>query len=97
MGPNKKNTIQLNCFYISNDTANFLKTLEECFFVKKDRQTFFTKMKVGFYKRFEDNSRYKTLEKRITEETHRQRSEVIKYLKEKGDWDPAWDKELGLE
>ena len=91
------NDIQLYCFYISNDTTNFLKALEERFFMKKDRRGVFSDMKLGIYKRFEDNSGYKALEKRITEEVHRQRAEVIAYLKEEGDWDPAWEKELGLE
>ncbi|MBT8181086.1 MAG: hypothetical protein KJO53_05805, partial [Eudoraea sp.] len=94
---NKKNDIQLDCYYISNDTTNFLKALEERFFIKKDRLGVFSNMKLGIYKRFEDNSGYKALEKRITEEVHRQRAEVIAYLKEEGDWNPAWDKELGLE
>jgi TolB-like protein len=91
------NDIQLDCFYISNDTTNFLKALEERFFIKKDRREVFSEMKLGIYKRFKDNSGYKALEKRITEEVHRQRAEVIAYLKEEGDWDPAWEKELGLE
>ena len=57
----------------------------------------FPNMKSGWYKRFETHPGYKQLEKRITEETHRMRAEVIEYLKAEGDWDPAWDKELGLE
>ena len=49
------------------------------------------------YLRFEEHPKYKELEKKITGEVHRMRAEVIEYLKEEGDWDPTWDKELGLE
>lgn len=91
-----KNEILLKCFYMSNDTLNFLKTLENRFFVKKDRLDVFSSMKVGNYKRFENNLDYKALEKRITKEIHRQRAEVIAYLKKEGDWEDAWDNLLGL-
>lgn len=93
----RKNDLQLDCFYLSNDTLNFIKSLENRYFVKKDRMNIFPNMKSGWYKRFETHPGYKQLEKRITEETHRMRAEVIEYLKAEGDWDPAWDKELGLE
>ena len=45
----------------------------------------------------ENAEEFKAVKQRITEEVHRQRAEVIEYLKEEGEWDPAWDKELGLE
>ena len=47
-------------------------------------------------KDLKNHPEYQKLEKRITEETHRMRAEVIAYLKAEGDWDPSWDKELGL-
>jgi len=93
----KKNEILLDCYYISNDTTNFLNTLEDRFFVKKDRWGVFSDMKAGWYRRFENNSEYQVLEKRITEETHRMRAEVIAYLKEEGAWDSSWDEQLGLD
>ena len=40
---------------------------------------------------------FKKFTSELLQETHRMRAEVIEYLKEEGDWDPAWDKELGLE
>ncbi len=97
MGTSKENEILLNCYYLSNDTLKFLKSLENRFFIKKDRGDVFSLMKAGSYRRFETHPGYQKLEERITAETHRMRAEVITYLKEEGDWDPAWDKELGLE
>ena len=96
----------LDCYYLSNDTTQFLKTLEERYFVKQDRANVFTKLRIGRYQRgqrnlrysrFENHPKYQDLLSRITEDIHRQRAEVIAYLKEEGDWDPAWDEELGLE
>ena len=87
----------LDCYCISNDIENFTKLLEERFFVKKDRLRVFSNMKQGAYQRFETHPEYQKLFKRIEVETHRQRAEVIEYLKEEGDWDPAWDEELELE
>jgi TolB-like protein len=97
MPPSVKYEITMDCYYLSNDTLNFLNTLEERFFIKKDRLGIFSNIKAGRWKRFENNSAYQALVKKITKETHRMRAGVIEYLKEEGDWDPAWDKELGLE
>jgi TolB-like protein/Tfp pilus assembly protein PilF len=89
--------LKLICLYASNDTIEFVNKLEEKYFVKKDRSNVFTDIKSGIYKRFEENPQVLDLFERITSDTHRMRAEVIEYLKEEGDWDPAWDKELGLE
>ena len=97
MPPHAKYENQLDCYYLSNDTIRFLKKLEDRFFMKKDRLDGFSALKVGWYKRFEGHAGYQQLVDRITEETHRMRVKVIEYLKEQGDWDPAWNKELGLE
>ena len=97
MGISYKYDILTDCYYLSNDVPNFIKTLDERFFTVKNRFDVFSSMKAGWYERFEGIPEYDELEKRITEETHRMRAEVIEYLKEEGDWDPAWDKELGLE
>ena len=91
------NIMQMDCYYLSNDTIGFIKALEERFFTKKDRLDIFSELKMGVYRRFYKNEAFQELFARITEETHRQRAEVIEYLKEEGDWDPAWDEELGLE
>ncbi|WP_445385402.1 tetratricopeptide repeat protein [Robiginitalea sp. IMCC44478] len=87
----------ISCLYASNDTLSFVKKLGEKYFVKNDRGNMFTDIKMGSYRRFEKNRKVRDLFNRITEDTHRMRAEVIAYLKEEGDWDPAWDKELGLE
>ncbi len=93
----KKNDILVDCYYLSNDTLEFLNALENRYFIKKDRLDVFPNLKSGWYGRFKNNPDYQALEKRITQETHRMRAEVIAYLKDEGDWDPAWDKELGLD
>jgi hypothetical protein len=54
-------------------------------------------MKSGYFFLFENDLEYQKLFSKIEAEVHRQRAEVIEYLKEEGDWDPAWDKELGLD
>jgi hypothetical protein len=95
--PHEKNGWQLDCYYLSNDTLAFVEALDERFFAKKDRLDVFADLKSGIYMRFHQNKGYQQLIARITEETHRQRAEVIEYLKAEGDWDPAWDKELGLD
>jgi TolB-like protein len=91
------NRLELDCHYLANDTLAFVRALEEQFFDKKDRLDIFSDMKCGVYERFYWNKEFQEVFQRITEETHRMRAEVIKYLKEEGDWDPAWDKELGLD
>jgi TolB-like protein len=89
--------IRLDCHYLANDTVAFVKALEEQFFDKKDRLGVFSNLKRGVYRRFDQNKEYREVVERITDETHRMRAEVIEYLKEEGDWDSAWDEELGLE
>ncbi len=105
MGPAKneraslsfKNQVLLDCHYLSNDTIAFIKHLQDRFFTQKDRFEVFTIIEQGSYKRFEKNKDVSALFERIRDETHRMRAEVIAYLKKEGEWDPAWDKELGLE
>ncbi|NKI32464.1 hypothetical protein [Croceivirga thetidis] len=96
MDSHMKDKILLNCYYASNQKSIFLDYLEEVFFQKKDRGEWFCNMKAGFYNRFENDKEYQRLFKRIETETHRMRAEVITYLKEEGDWNPAWDSELGI-
>jgi len=85
------------CYYAQNDLVSFNKALEEKYFVNKGKDGVFSDLISGTYSLFEDDPQFISLKNRITEDTHRQRAEVIEYLKEEGDWDPAWDKELGLE
>ena len=91
------NRLELDCHYLANDTLAFVRAMEEQFFDKKDRLDIFSDLKCGVYERFYGNKEFQEVYQRITKETHRMRAEVIAYLKEEGDWDPAWDEELGLE
>ena len=94
----QRNILELDCYYFSDDTTNFVKAYEKRYFIRKDRfYGGFGDIKMGEYGRFHSSRDFKQLFDRITEETHRHRAEVIEYLKEEGDWDPAWDKELGLD
>jgi hypothetical protein len=54
-------------------------------------------MKSGYYLRYENDPGYQRVFKKIETEVHRQRAEVIEFLKQEDDWNPAWDKALGLE
>jgi TolB-like protein len=92
-----RNQLTIYCHYASDMPQEFVKTLDTIFFEKNDHMDWFTDMKSGWYIRFENDPEYQKLFKKIEAEVHRQRAEVIEYLKEEGDWDPAWDKELGLE
>ncbi|WP_445382598.1 hypothetical protein [Robiginitalea sp. IMCC43444] len=92
--PHEKNNLQLDCLYATNDTLAFVEALETRYFQKKDRLDVFSELKRGFFDRFKNDRKFQKVVKRITEETHRMRAEVIEYLKQEGDWDPAWDKEL---
>jgi TolB-like protein/Tfp pilus assembly protein PilF len=89
--------ILLDCYYLSDDLRNFTRTLRERYFDKRSRFQVYSHMMVGWYQRFESLPEYQDLFREIETETHRMRAEVIEYLKEEGDWDPAWDEELGLD
>jgi hypothetical protein len=94
----QRNLLELDCYYFSDDTTNFVKAYENRYFTRKDRfHGGFGDIKMGEYRRFHNSRDFMQLFDRITQETHRHRAEVIEYLKEEGDWDPAWDKELGLD
>jgi hypothetical protein len=72
--------------------------MDSIYFISKNRIVgLFKNIQSGHYPVMEDTEEFKAVKQRITEEVHRQRAEVIEYLKEEGDWDPAWDEELGLE
>jgi TolB-like protein len=94
---NRKNQYLLDCYYCADEKEKFLEYLEEVFFVKKDRMLRYYGLKSGYYWRLDTDPDYQKLFSKIEAETHRQRAEVIEYLKAEGDWDPAWDKELGLD
>ncbi|MGB5228378.1 MAG: hypothetical protein WBN55_08945, partial [Eudoraea sp.] len=93
----ERNKMNLECFYATDQKTKFLEELEEVYFVKKDQGDWFTNMKCGDYMRFEKDPEYQKLFRKIESEVHLQREEVIEFLKKEGDWDPGWDKELGLE
>ena len=84
----------MDCLYAQNDMAGFLDSLHDSFFNSRGRLAILSNLKSSRYAAFEDNPEYQQLFERIEEETHRMRSEVIAYLKEEGDWDPAWDSAL---
>ena len=89
---------ELDCLQSKNDGNGLANKLNDLFFIEKNRlQDIFLGIKSGWYKEFYDNDNFLSVKRKITDETHRMRAEVIEYLKEAGDWDPAWDKELGLE
>jgi tetratricopeptide (TPR) repeat protein len=95
--PHKKNELTLDCLYISDQKEDFLRELDEIYFVKNDKMDWFVYMKSGYYLRYEADPQYQKIFRRIENEVHRQRAEVIAFLKEQGDWDPEWDKALGLD
>jgi TolB-like protein len=92
-----RNNYMLTCAYSSGEANTFVKELHTIYFEKKDRQGWYSEMKSGYFFLFENDLEYQKLFSKIEAEVHRQRAEVIEYLKEEGDWDPAWDAELGLE
>jgi hypothetical protein len=92
-----RNDLILDCYYLSNRETAFIELLDSLYFKENDRMDWYGNMKSGWYYRFETNQKYQELFNRIEAEVHRHRAEVIEYLKEEGDWDPAWDKELGLD
>jgi hypothetical protein len=81
----------MDCLYAQNDMAGFLDSLSDAFFNSPGRMALFSNLKSSRYAAFEENPEYQQLFGRIEKETHSMRSEVIAYLKEEGDWDPAWD------
>jgi tetratricopeptide (TPR) repeat protein len=86
----------LDCYYVSDQLKEFIKTMDDILHDKKFHIFWFGDMKFRRYIRFEEYTEYQRIFKTTEAEVHRQRAEVIEYLKEEGDWDPAWDKELGL-
>ena len=95
--PTDQYNYALTCYYNSMQKAEFIEYLNEVYFEKRNRVGWFTYMKSGYFVMLENDPEYQKLFKKIEAETHRMRAEVIEYLKEEGDWDPAWDEELGLD
>ncbi|NNC61236.1 MAG: hypothetical protein HKO11_02795 [Eudoraea sp.] len=93
----RKNTMMVECYYASDKKKEFLAKLEEIYFDRMDKRDWYVNMKYGDYLRYEEDPEYQKLFNKIEADVHRQRAEVIEFLKEQGDWNPAWDKELGLE
>ncbi|MGI9547518.1 MAG: hypothetical protein ACR2MM_09795, partial [Flavobacteriaceae bacterium] len=88
---------KLDCAYAKNDIETFLSVLEEYYFERNNKHDIYTDLNAGSYRLFEDDPRYQKLFTRIQDDIHQKRAEIITYLKEEGDWDPAWDKELGID
>jgi tetratricopeptide (TPR) repeat protein len=80
--------------YVQNDLKGFLGKLNEAFFEPGHRLAIYSHLKSSSFAAFEDDPEYQELFRKIETETHRMRAEVIAYLKEEGDWDPAWDAAL---
>jgi TolB-like protein len=93
----RKNEMKLDCFYAMDQKEDFLRELDNIYFVKNDKMDWFVNMKSGYYLRYENDPGYQRVFKKIETEVHRQRAEVIEFLKQEDDWNPAWDKALGLE
>ena len=94
-----KDLYSFHCYYYKQDLDSMIQLMDKMWFENKNRHRLkvFEKIRNGFFQAYEDDPRYIEFSERVTEETHRMRAEVIEYLKEEGDWDPAWDKELGLD
>ncbi|WP_445381303.1 hypothetical protein [Robiginitalea sp. IMCC43444] len=88
-----------NYYYLKGEVDSLIYHLDKAWFEKKRRGRYpiLENYRMGDFQDFEKEPVFMNFIEKVLEETHRMRSEVITYLKEKGDWDPAWDKELGLE
>ena len=90
---------KLVCFYNRYEVDSLVRLLDKIWFKDKERKylNLYMEIQTGYYRPFEKEPKFLDLSRRVTEETHRMRAEVIAYLKEVDDWNPAWDKELGLD
>ncbi len=84
----------MECYYLQDDLENFLDVVRTSFFETRSRFGLYSSLKSSRYAAFEKYPEYQALFSKIEAEIHRQRSEVISYLKEAGSWDPAWDAAL---
>jgi hypothetical protein len=84
----------LDCLYLKGDFKGWLGAMEDVFFEKKERFRIYTQLKTLRYRELEKNPEYQELYARIEREIHNSRAEAISYLRESGDWDPAWDTAL---
>ncbi|MDX1314089.1 MAG: helix-turn-helix domain-containing protein [Eudoraea sp.] len=84
----------LDCLYLQGDLKGFLQALEDTFFRKGEPFRIYTNLKTLRYREFVEYPEYQQLFRKIEAEIHRQRAEVIAYLKEEGDWDSALDAAL---
>ena len=98
-GSPREDLTMMYCYYNRHEVDSLIYTLDRLWFKDKERMGFylFAEYLVGFFQPFEEDEQFKLFMNRVTTETHRMRAEVIAYLKEVGDWNEAWDKELGLE
>ncbi len=87
---------RVDCYYLQNDLDGFVNSLRHGYFNGGNRLGVYRDLKLLRYPVFEDKPAYQALFREIEQETHRMRAQVIEYLKEEGDWDPAWDKRLHL-
>ncbi|GGD41503.1 helix-turn-helix domain-containing protein [Muriicola marianensis] len=87
---------RVDCYYLQNDLDGFVNSLRDGYFNGGNRLGVYRDLKLMRYPAFEDKPAYQALFREIEEDTHRMRAQVIEYLKEEGDWDPAWDKRLNL-
>ncbi len=84
----------MDCFYLQNDLKGFIGLARQTFFEEKNRLAFYRNLKCSKYAAFEDSPEYRELYDDIEQEMHLMRTEVMAYLKAKGDWDPSWDDAL---
>ncbi|QBA64957.1 hypothetical protein [Muriicola soli] len=88
-----------NYYYLKGEVDSLVYHLDKAWFEKKDRGRYpiLENYRMGDFQDLEKEPLFMDFINKVLDETHRQRAEVIEYLKEQGDWDPAWDKELLLE
>ena len=90
-----KTQLTEDCLIAQNKDLELIAFLDKVYFEDKDRTNF--DINSPIYMHLHELPEFQKLKTRVDEETLRMRDDVVAYLKEKGDWDPAWDKELGLE
>lgn len=87
-----------NKYYFLGKPDSLTYHLRKIWFEKKNRSIALVGgIRGGYFNEFENHTEFKKFVSDVLNETHRMRAEVITYLKEKGDWNPDWDKEFGLE
>ena len=70
--------------------------MDQRFFELKDRYNLYG-LHAGNYKPLEGLASFKIFKNKVNKEIAQMQGEVIAFLKTEGEWDPTWNKEMGLE